>query len=118
MRGRSPAGVWCRPHAVLNLSGHGHEGLFNVARIFGRSFQERNPNLFGKLFSGGKVDHFFIGHVALVADQQFVDAVARIAFNFVQPLFHIVERFQIGYVVHDDDSMRSTIIRGGDGAET
>lgn len=38
-----------RADAVLDLCGHGHEGLFNVSRVLGRRFQERDSKLVGVL---------------------------------------------------------------------
>ena len=38
--------------------------------------------------------------------------------DFVKPLLHIVERFSIGDVIHNNDTVSSTIVAAGDGAET
>lgn len=38
--------------------------------------------------------------------------------NFMQPLFHIVERFQIGHIVNNDDSMSTTIVARGNCAKS
>lgn len=39
----------------------------------------------------GVVNHLLCGQVEFVADEQFVDVVAGVAVNFLQPLLDVVE---------------------------
>lgn len=41
---------------------------------------------------GGEVDDFLLRQVALVADEKFVDVLARVAIDLAEPLAHVVER--------------------------
>lgn len=36
-------------------------------------------------------DHFLVRHIALVANQELVDALGRIPVNLLQPLLYVVE---------------------------
>lgn len=99
---------------LLNLSGHRVKHLVNVHRIFCRCFQEGNVEGISQfLFStirglsgpgkesggrsthlGNAVFHNFLGHkVGFVTNQEFLDRVRCVAFNFFQPHPHVFERF-------------------------
>ena len=63
------------------------------------------------------VDDLLGGKVALVADQQLVDALARVAVNLLQPLLDVVERHLVRDVVHDDDAVGAAVVARRDGTE-
>lgn len=59
-----------------------------------------------------------VRHVALVADEQLVDAVSGIAVDLLQPLLDVVERVHVGDIVHHADAVGTTVVGRGDGSET
>ena len=63
------------------------------------------------------VDDLLGGKIALVADQQLVDALARVAVNLLQPLLDVVERDLVCDVVHDDDAVRAAVVARRNGTE-
>ena len=38
--------------------------------------------------------------------------------DLVEPLLHVIERLCVSHIVDDNDAMSTTVITGGDGAET
>ncbi len=63
------------------------------------------------------VDYLLLRHIALVADEQLVDALGRIPVDFLQPLLDVVERVHVGHIVDDADAVGAAVVRGGDCAE-
>jgi hypothetical protein len=55
--------------------------------------------------------------VALVADEEFDDAVGGVALDLRQPIPHVVERRRVGDVVHDHDAVRAAVVGARDRAE-
>lgn len=55
-------------------------------------------------------DDLLVGHIALVADQQLVDTLRRVAVNLLQPLLDVVERVHVRYIVHDADAVRAAVV--------
>jgi hypothetical protein len=55
--------------------------------------------------------------VALVAHEQLVDVLARVAVDLVQPLLDVGEGVPVGDVVDDDDAVGAAVVGRGDGAE-
>lgn len=60
---------------------------------------------------------FLVGHIGLVANQQFVDTFGRIAIDLLQPLFDVVERIHICHIVDDADPMGSSVVGRSNSAE-
>ena len=52
--------------------------------------------------------------IAFVPDEQFVHVLARTSVDLVQPLLHVVEGIGIRHVIHDDDTVRSTVVAASD----
>lgn len=63
------------------------------------------------------LDNLLVRHVALVADEQLVDALGGVAVNLLEPLLDVVERVHVGHVVDDADAVRTTVVRRRDCAE-
>ena len=62
-------------------------------------------------YLGDRVLDGLIGaEVVFVADENLIDGAGRIAINLLDPLLDILERFQIGAVVNDDDAVGSSVI--------
>lgn len=63
------------------------------------------------------LDHLLVDQVALVPDEELVDALVRVAVDLLQPLLDVVEGVLVGDVVDDDDAVRAPVVRGRDGPE-
>ena len=107
-----------RAHAVLDLLGHGQEGLLDVGRRFGRSLKEWNLELVGKLLGGGVFYHLFVGQIRLVADQQLVDAFTSVSVDFLEPLLDVAESIVVCDIVDHNDTVSASVIRGSDRTES
>ena len=105
------------PQGLLDLMGHGHETLLDVGGILGRGLEELERRSLGELLGRLEGDGTLGVQIALVSDQQLGHALARIPVDLLQPLLDVVERNLVGDVVHDDDPVRASVVRTGDGAE-
>ncbi len=63
------------------------------------------------------IDNFLLDEIALVSDEQLVDALGGVAVDFLKPLLDVVEGVHIGDVIDDDDAVCTAVVRGGDGTE-
>lgn len=63
------------------------------------------------------IDDLLLRHIALVANEQLVDALGGVPVDFLQPLLDVVERVHVGDVVDDADAVGAAVVRGGDCAE-
>lgn len=64
------------------------------------------------------INDSLIGHIALVAYEELVDALGRIAIDLSEPLLDILEGLLIGNVVHNADAVCAAVVGGCDSAET
>jgi hypothetical protein len=71
----------------------------------------------GVYLCDGVLDDLLVRHIGLVADQQLVDALSRIAVDLLQPLLYVVERVHVGDIVDDADAVGAAVVRGCDGSE-
>merc|ERR1712029_1305982 len=60
---------------------------------------------------------FFV-EVGLVSNEEFVDRLAGVTLDLLQPLFHVVKRPLVRYVVYNDNAMRPSVITGCNGSES
>lgn len=72
----------------------------------------------GPYLCDGVIDDLLVSHIALVADEQLVDALGGVSVDLLQPLLHVVERVHVGNIVDNADAVSATVVRGGNGAET
>lgn len=73
----------------------------------------------GRSYLGdGVLDDLLVRHIALVADEQLVDALGGVAVNLLQPLLHVVERVHVGDIVDDTDAVGTAVVGRGNGSET
>lgn len=63
------------------------------------------------------IDHSLVGEITLVAHQQFVDVLAGIAVDFLEPLLHIGEGDLVCDVIDNNNAMSSTVVAASDGSE-
>ncbi len=59
-------------------------------------------------------DDSFGFQVAFITDEEFDDTIGSVSVNFTEPFFGVVEAFQVGDVVNDDNSVSSAIVTGSD----
>lgn len=64
------------------------------------------------------VDDLLVGHIALVPDEQLVDAFGGVSVDLLKPLLHVVEGVHVGNIVDDANAVGATVVGGGDGSET
>lgn len=64
------------------------------------------------------VHHLLHGQITFVPYEQFVDVLARVALDLLQPLLHVVERLLVRAIVHYDDAVRAPVIRRRDRTES
>jgi hypothetical protein len=105
-------------HALLDLAGHGQEGLLDIAGILGRCLEEGDSEAVRELLRHSIFDNLLVRHIALVAYEQLVDAIGGVAINLLKPLLHVVEGVHIGDIVDDADTVSPSVIRTGNGPET
>ena len=120
-------------HALLDLPSHSQESLLDVAGVLCRGLQEWDADAVSKFLMlsavvfienrmtylrHGVLNRPLICHIALVANQQLVDTLGRVAVDFLQPLLDIVERVHIGHIIDDADAMGTAVVGGSDGAES
>ena len=58
----------------------------------------------------GILDNFLVGHIAFVANKQFVDALSSVSVNLLQPLLHVIEGVHIGHIKDNADAVCATIV--------
>ena len=63
------------------------------------------------------VNDLLVGHIALVAHEELVDALRSVAVNLLQPLLDVVETVHVGNIVDNADTVSATVVRAGDCAE-
>ena len=123
-------------HALLDLAGHGQEGLLDVASVLGRGLEEGNAEGIGEFLTrsascGGAtrgyassrylghcvLNHLLVGHIALVSHEELVNALGGVSVDLLQPLLDVVEAVHVGDVVDDADAVGAPVVGRGDGAE-
>jgi hypothetical protein len=57
-----------------------------------------------------RFDNSFFMQVAFISQQQLVDRGGRVSVYFAHPLFYIIEGRSIGNVIHDNNSVCSSIV--------
>ncbi len=63
------------------------------------------------------LNDLLVRHIALVADEELVDALGGVAVDLLQPLLDVVEAVHIGHIVDDADAVGTAVVGRGDGAE-
>lgn len=63
------------------------------------------------------LDDLLVSHIALVADEELVNALGSVAVDLLQPLLDVVERVHVGNIVDDADAVGTTVVGRCDGTE-
>jgi len=114
----SSGSSWLGLHSCLDLTGHGQEGLFDVGRSLGRSFEEFNAKGVGKFLALLRRDNTLARQIGLITNEKLVDVLRCVSINLVQPLLYIVEGFLVGDIIDNDNSMGTAVVRRCNGTET
>ena len=123
-------------HALLDLAGHGQEGLLDVGCVLGRCLEEWNAEAVSEFLikcisikgwvdedvedahlCDVVLDDLLVGHIALVTDEKLVNTLGSVAVDLLQPLLDVVERVHVGDIVDDADTVGTAVVRGCDGTE-
>jgi hypothetical protein len=96
---------------LLDLGGNLNESLVDIRRIFRGGFDVGNLDVVSKFFGGLVRNLPFILQIALVSDQKFVDILASVSLDFLQPLLHVVVGHLISHVKHDNNAVGSSVVR-------
>lgn len=126
-------------NAVLDLRCHCHKGLLNIGRVLGWCLKEWNSELVGVFLqeanrvccrrnfnefinlkthrSRGRVDDFLCRQITFVAYKKFVYVLTCVTFDFLEPLFHVVEWFLVRAVINDDNAMSAAVVAGSNCSE-
>ena len=102
----------------LNLAGHHDESLLDVLAILSRSLKEADVVVLGEFLALVGGDLAGVGHVALVADKDAGDVVARVLLDLVHPVLDRGETLSVGDVVSDDDSVSALVVAARDSLES
>ena len=102
----------------LNLGGNFDEGFVDVGGVLGGGFNVRDLEIVSKLLGGLVGNLPLVFQIALVSDKKLVDILTSIPLNLLQPLFNVVVRDLVSNIKHDNDTMSTTVVRGGNGPET
>ena len=57
------------------------------------------------------LNHLLVRHIALVADQELIDTLSGVSVDLLQPLLDVVEGVHVGHIVHDADTVGTTVVR-------
>lgn len=114
----SLGGGWLGLHSCLDLTGHGQESLFDVGRSLGRRFEEFHAERVSEFFALFRGNNTLARQIGLVTDKKLIDVFRRVSLDLMQPRLHIVERFLIGDIIGNDNSMGTAVVRCCNGAES
>ena len=94
------------------------EGFLDVGIRLGRRLNVRNAELLGQLFALLGGDRSLLLPIRLVANQNLGDAFAGMLLDVGVPRSYVFKRLLVGNIEHEQDAHRTTVVGGGDGAET
>ena len=69
-------------------------------------------------FGGCVVDDLFGRKIAFVSNEQLVDILIGVAFDFLKPVAHVLERLLVGHVVDDNDAVCATVVARSNSTES
>ena len=104
-------------HTRLDVGGHAKEGVLDVGGVLGGGLDEGDVVLVSKGLGHLGVDDLLEGQIALVTDEELVDAITGVFVNLTEPLLNVVEGLHIGDIVHYGNTVGTAVVGGGDGAE-
>merc|ERR1712110_1063852 len=89
-----------------------------VRSFFLRSLKERNAESVSELLGGVEIHDLLGGQITLVSDQQFVDVLTSVTIDFLKPLLDVAEGGLISHIVHNDNTVGTSVVRRSDCSET
>ena len=96
---------------LLDITGQCKECFLNIDVRLGARFQELDAVFIGQGLTLLLADHLLVRHIALITDEDAVDALTRMLLNVPDPISDIVERALIGDVVHQQNAHGAAVIR-------
>lgn len=57
------------------------------------------------------LDDLLVGHIALVTDEELVNALGSVAVDLLQPLLDVVEGIHVGDIVDNADTVGAAVVR-------
>jgi hypothetical protein len=106
-----------RDKSVFDRTGNAIEPITYINVIFGRALKELNTKLLGKLLCLFRAHNLFIQHVALVSHKNLVDMDISVLLNLGDPVANGFKRAAISDIIDEEDSLGTTEIGSGNGAE-
>jgi len=91
--------------------------LLDVGRSLGRSFEKFNAKGVGEFLALFRRDDALARQIGFITNEEFVHVLGSVSIDLMQPLLYIIERFLIGNVVDNDNSVSAAVIRRRNGAE-
>lgn len=61
-----------------------------------------------------ELDLSFIGQITFITNQKLMNIFAGITINFLQPFLNVIKSLLARYIVHNDDTVGTSIVGGGD----
>ena len=108
----------CGSHLLLDLRCHSNESIFDIASTLSRSLDEGDAKGVGKLLSGSSINLPFVLKVTLVTDEQTINVLTSETINLAKPLLHAGEGLGVSDIIHNDDTMSTTVVTASDSTET
>lgn len=105
-------------HPVFDLSSHCHESLLHIRGILCTRFQKGNSNLVSEGLCSRIVDHLLRCEIRLVTNEQLINILTSVTIDFVQPLLHVIEAFLIRDIIHNNNTMGTTVVTASDCPES
>ena len=96
----------------MNVRGHFGKSLFNICAILSGHFKKWNIKTLRQFLSFFKRHFSFFFKIAFISYQKLINVFSCKSFNLSHPLPNIIKRIPVCHIIHYDDSMCSSIIRG------
>eukprot|EP00612_Vaucheria_litorea_P004569 CAMPEP_0171462820 /NCGR_PEP_ID=MMETSP0945-20130129/6706_1 /TAXON_ID=109269 /ORGANISM="Vaucheria litorea, Strain CCMP2940" /LENGTH=192 /DNA_ID=CAMNT_0011989425 /DNA_START=166 /DNA_END=745 /DNA_ORIENTATION=+ len=104
------------PPSSYQLTRHCQKRFFNVARVFGTRFEERDVQRLREGPGFLRV-HNLVCNIALISNQKLTCPFAGVTVHFAQPIIDVAKRFLARDVVHHDYPVGPSVIGTGNGSE-
>lgn len=92
--------------------------MFDIGGVLSGGFEEGNTKLVGESLGFRILHNLFSRQIRLVTNQELVDTFNSVSIDFLQPLLNIGVGVPIGDVVDYYDTVRTSVVRRGNGPES
>lgn len=104
--------------SALDFRSEGDESSFDVARVEGRGFDELDSEGISEFLAFLEGDLTLALEIVLVTDEELDHVLVSVLVGFLEPVVDVLEGLHVGDVVHDDDAVRTFIVRRGNRLES